>query len=229
MSTKDDILFLFTILVSTNLKAIPIHAYYCFNTQQAETIVNIFDEFMASSGSKGASTHRLYAFPLNGENLATHCIVSESDTPDQHEKNVKIFEGSSGGQKLLGTFFNVVEPITEGAGTPIASYGNLDPNKHTVSMLIDLKINNDDEFLKTWNIFVKKNSKSPATLFADYFTGVQGRTHYVVISAESLDDLINNLNSTLGSEEGRMFSLSLRGNREILGRSLINLVKSWEK
>ena len=37
------------------------------------------------------------------------------------------------------TFFNVVEP-TEGAGTPIAS-GNLDPSKHTVSMLIDLKIN----------------------------------------------------------------------------------------
>ena len=51
----------------------------------------------------------------------------------------------------------------------------------------------------------------------------------MVISAESLNDLINNLNSTLGSEEGRMFSLSLRGNREILGRSLINLVKSWEK
>ena len=96
-------------------------------------------------------------------------------------------------------------------------------------MLIDLKINNDEEFLKTWNIFVKKNSKNPATLYADYFTGVQGRTHYVVISAESLNDLINNLNSTLGSEEGRMFSLSLRGNREILGRSLINLVKSWEK
>ena len=119
--------------------------------------------------------------------------------------------------------------IRDRAGTPIASYGNLDPNKHTVSMLIDLKINNDEEFLKTWNTFVKKNSKSPATLFADYFTGVQGRTHYVVISAESLDDLINNLNSTLGSEEGRMFSLSLRGNREILGRSLINLVKSWEK
>ena len=130
---------------------------------------------------------------------------------------------------MLGTFFDVTEPITEGAGTPIASHGNLDPNKHTVSMLIDLKINNDEEFLKTWNIFVKKNSKNPATLFADYFTGVQGRTHYVVISAESLDDLINNLNSTLASEEGRMFSLSLRGNREILGRSLINLVKSWEK
>ena len=63
----------------------------------------------------------------------------------------------------------------------------------------------------------------------DYFTGIQGRTHYVVISAESLNDLIDNLNSTLGSEEGRAFSLSLRGNREILGRSLINLVKSWEK
>ena len=76
MIKKTLFLFLFTILVSTNLKAIPIHAYYCFNTQQAETIVNIFDEFMASSGSKGASTHRLYAFPLNGENLATHCIVS---------------------------------------------------------------------------------------------------------------------------------------------------------
>ena len=53
--------------------------------------------------------------------------------------------------------------------------------------------------------------------------------NFCLASLESLDDLMNNLNSTLGSEEGRMFSLSLRGNREILGRSLINLVKSWEK
>ena len=43
----------------------------------------------------------------------------------------------------------------------------------------------------------------------------------MVISAESLNDF---LILTLGSEEGK----PLRGNREILGRSLIK-VKSWEK
>ena len=61
-----------------NVKAAPLHAYYCFNAlETANNVVNAFDGFLNSPASDGMSTHRLYAFPLNGENEITHCMVGE--------------------------------------------------------------------------------------------------------------------------------------------------------
>ena len=71
-----------------NVKAAPLHAYYCFNAlETANNVVSAFDGFLNSPSSEGMSTHRLYAFPLNGENNITHCMVAEHSGPDQFEKN----------------------------------------------------------------------------------------------------------------------------------------------
>ena len=73
------------------INAAPLHAYYCFNAlDTANTVVNAFDGFLNSPKSEGMSTHRLYAFPLNGENTITHCIVAENSSPEQFEKNNNI-------------------------------------------------------------------------------------------------------------------------------------------
>ena len=70
-----------------NVKAAPLHAYYCFNAlETANNVVNAFDNFLNSNSSEGMSTHRLYAFPLNGENNITHCMVAEHSGPDQFDE-----------------------------------------------------------------------------------------------------------------------------------------------
>ena len=121
------------------INAAPLHAYYCFNAlDTANTVVNAFDGFLNSPKSEGMSTHRLYAFPLNGENTITHCIVAENSSPEQFEKNNNIVNNSDEGQALLTLLNQNVEWVLDGAGTPILSAGNQDQNA-PVGILIDIR------------------------------------------------------------------------------------------
>ena len=79
------IAFAFFILTG-NVKAAPLHAYYCFNAlETANNVVSAFDDFLNSSSSDGMSTHRLYAFPLNGENNI--CLLYTSPSPRDRQKS----------------------------------------------------------------------------------------------------------------------------------------------
>ena len=89
-------------LFLTQLSAAPMHAYYCFNASSLESgnnFVGAFDAFYNSSASKGISTHRLYAFELNGEYEFTHCMVGE------HERFLGFyFKPQAAKDKILSTF-----------------------------------------------------------------------------------------------------------------------------
>ena len=66
------------------------------------------------------------------------------------------------------------------------------------------------------------------TLFEDTFTGVKGRTHYVVIGGASLDEVLSNFRNTLASSDGEKFLKKAPRLRKLMNKSLIYLVKSWE-
>jgi len=65
-------------------------------------------------------------------------------------------------------------------------------------------------------------------VFEDTFTGIKGRTHYVVINGSSLEEALSNLDETLASDEGQIYLKGANKFRRVMDTALLNLVKSWE-
>ena len=171
-------------LFLTQLSAAPMHAYYCFNASSLESgnnFIGAFDTFYNSSASKGISTHRLYAFELNGEYDFTHCMVGEHESPAAYEKTNSIVQSSSEGLQMLETMNSTVTWVMDGAGVPIATYGTQEINN--IGMIIDIRAKNAKTFVNELNKMMKNSSVNGSMiLFQDIFTGIKGRTHYVAIS-----------------------------------------------
>ena len=147
------IVFAFFIFTG-NVKAAPLHAYYCFNAlETANNVVSAFDGFLNSPSSEGMSTHRLYAFPLNGENNITHCMVAEHSGPDQFEKNNNIVNGSASGTVTLssastiGDVINLINNSGLNVTASINSAGNsLQSSSNSASSVAVFKNVGTDEF-----------------------------------------------------------------------------------
>jgi len=160
------------------LSAAPMQAYYCFKTQNPEVIIEAFDENFESLAAKGVSTHSLYEFHLNGQYGFTHCIVSDNSGPDSFEKTVKTFQSTEEGQALLTKLYSVATDVLNGAGTPLASIGDA---VSPVAMLINVHAKDSKAFVKELTKLMDlTDNEVNMTLFEDTFTGVNGRTHYVV-------------------------------------------------
>ena len=217
-------------LFLTQLSAAPMHAYYCFNASSLESgnnFIGAFDTFYNSSASKGISTHRLYAFELNGEYDFTHCMVGEHESPAAYEKTNSIVQSSSEGLQMLETMNSTVTWVTDGAGVPIATYGTQEINN--IGMIIDIRAKNAKTFVNELNKMMKNSSVNGSMiLFQDIFSGIKGRTHYVAISSSSLEGVLSNLDNSLSSPEGQAYLKRAQKFRKVMGRSLFSLVKSWE-
>ena len=85
-------------------------------------------------------------------------MVAEHSGPDQFEKNNSIVNGSAEGQALLSTLNQNVTWVLNGAGTPILSAGEQDPNA-PVGILIDIKAKDNAAFVKSLGKFL--NSANP--------------------------------------------------------------------
>ena len=59
--------------------------------------------------------------------------------------------------------------------------------------------------LKVLEFLNSANPNGSITVFADTFTGVDNRTHYVVINGSSLEEAMSNLDSSLATAEGQNF------------------------
>ena len=217
-------------LFLTQLSAAPMHAYYCFNASSLESgnnFVGAFDAFYNSSASKGISTHRLYAFELNGEYEFTHCMVGEHESPDAYEKTNSIVQSSSEGLQMLETMNSTVTWVMDGAGVPVATYGTQEINN--IGMIIDIRAKDAKTFVNEVNRMMKNASiNGSMIIFQDIFTGTKGRTHYVAISSSSLEGVLSNLDNSLSSSEGQAYLKRAQKFRKVMGRSLFSLVKSWE-
>ena len=224
----------FTVILFMTVKpyAAPLHAYYCFNFENDESLNNVigaFDNFFESPASEGTSTHRLYSFPINGSLAFTHCIVTENSSPSQFEKNNKIVNTSSEGQELLRIIANNSQIIMEGAGTPIIASANQDPNA-PVGVIIDIRAKNTKAFVDALNKLVNSpGQKGQMIVFEDTFTGIKGRTHYVVINGSSLEDAMSGLNETLASKDGQNYLRGANKFRKVMDTALLYLVKSWNE
>ena len=217
-------------LFLTQLSAAPMHAYYCFNASSLESgnnFVGAFDAFYNSSASKGISTHRLYAFELNGEYEFTHCMVGEHESPDAYEKTNSIVQSSNEGIQMLETMNSTVTWIMDGAGTPVAAFGNGETNP--IGAIIDIHAKDANTFITEVTKMMKNSSIDGSMIvFADTFTGITGRTHYVAISSSSLEGVLSNLNGSLSSPEGKQYLKRAKKFRKVMNTSLFSLVKSWE-
>ena len=220
-------LFFSLLILVGNLSASPIQAYYCFITTQPSVIVDAFDENFEELALKGVSTHRLYEFHLSGEYEFTHCIITDNSDSDQFEKSLKIMKGSEQGQAILTKLSTVItREVLNGAGTPIASVG--DPVTQA-GMLIDVQAKDNKGFENALISLMNSSGRQGSiTLFEDTFTGVKGRTHYVVIGGASLDEVLSNFRNTLTSSDGENFLKKAPRLRKLMNKSLIYLVKSWE-
>ena len=217
-------------LFLTQLSAAPMHAYYCFNASSLESgnnFIGAFDTFYNSSASEGISTHRLYAFELNGEYDFTHCMVGEHESPDAYEKTNSIVQSSSEGLQMLETMNSTVTWVMDGAGVPVATYGTQEINN--IGMIIDIRAKDSKTFVNELNRMMKNASVNGSMIvFQDIFTGTKGRTHYVAISSSSLEGVLSNLDNSLSSPEGQAYLKRAQKFRKVMGRSLFSLVKSWE-
>ena len=66
-----------------------------------------------------------------------------------------------------------------------------------------------------------------ATLYQDTFTGVENRTHYIVMSGPSMDALMDGISSTLNSDNGQKFQKRASSVRKLLSTNLMLHVKTW--
>lgn len=224
------ILLLLPFLVLTQLNAAPMHAYYCFNASSLESgnnFVGAFDAFYNSSASKGISTHRLYAFELNGEYNFTHCMVGEHESPNAYEKTNSIVQSSSEGLQMLETMNSTVTWVMNGAGTPVAAFGNQETNR--IGAIIDIHAKDANTFVAEVTKMMENSSiDGSMIIFSEIFTGIKGRTHYVAISSSSLEGVLSNLNGSLSSPEGKNYLKRAKKFRKVMNTSLYSLVKSWE-
>ena len=79
-----------------------------------------------------------------------------------------------------------------------------------------------------WGVDYNSSIDGSMIVFADTFTGIKGRTHYVAISSSSLEGVLSNLNGSLSSSEGKNYLKRAKKFRKVMNRSLFSLVKSWE-
>ena len=66
------------------------------------------------------------------------------------------------------------------------------------------------------------------TLFEDTFTGINGRTHYVVTGCASRAEVLNSFRGTTSSPVGERFLKIAPRIRELMSKLLIYMVKIWE-
>ena len=127
---------------------------------------------------------------------------------------------------MLTKVSSVSTNVLNGAGTPLTSVGvAVSP----VAMLIDVRAKDSKAFVKELTkLMDSTGNKVSMTLFEDTFTGVNGRTHYVVIGGSSLDEVLNSFRDTLSSPAGERFLRIAPRIRELMNKSLIYLVKTWE-
>lgn len=214
----------------TQLSAAPMHAYYCFNASSLESgndFIGAFDAFYNSQVSEGISTHRLYAFELNGENNFTHCMVGEHDSPNAYEKTNSIVQSSSEGLQMLENMNSAVTWVMNGAGTPVVAFGNEETNP--IGAIIDIRAKDANTFVTEVTKMMENSSIDGSMIvFADTFTGITGRTHYVAISSSTLEGVLSNLNGSLSSPEGKNYLKRAKKFRKVMNTSLFSLVKSWE-
>jgi len=110
--------------------------------------------------------------------------------------------------------------------------------KTGVTMVFVMKVKNPVSYLNAYNEFIstmEENGKSK--LFTEYglseiFAGGQndtGATHHAVIGALDMVSLVNGLDELFSSQEFRLFSNKVIGNREILSRKTVFTLASFNE
>ena len=106
---------------------------------------------------------------------------------------------------------------------------NQDPNA-PVGVIIDIRAKNTKAFVDALNKLVNSpGQKGQMIVFEDTFTGIKGRTHYVVINGSSLEDAMSGLNETLASKDGQIYLRGANKFRRVMDTALLYLVKSWNE
>ena len=117
--------------------------------------------------------------------------------------------------------------VMNGAGTPLVSFGNEETNP--IGAIIDIRAKDANTFVTEVTKMMENSSIDGSMIvFADTFTGVTGRTHYVAISSSTLEGVLSNLNGSLSSPEGKNYLKRAKKFRKVMNTSLFSLVKSWE-
>ena len=116
--------------------------------------------------------------------------------------------------------------------------GGKGQGKTGVTMVFVMKVQNPATYLNAYNEFIstmEENGKSK--LFTEYglseiFAGGQNNldaTHHAVIGAVDMTSLVNGLDELFSSQEFRLFSSKVIGNREVLSRKTVFRLASFNE
>jgi hypothetical protein len=116
--------------------------------------------------------------------------------------------------------------------------GGKGQGKTGVTMVFVMKVQNPVTYLNAYNEFIstmEENGKSK--LFTEYglseiFAGGQNNldaTHHAVIGAVDMTSLVNGLDELFSSQEFRLFSSKVIGNREVLSRKTVFRLASFNE
>ena len=218
------ILALFTF---TKVYAAPLDAYYCFSTESPGAVVEKMDSFLTSDSAKGLPSVTLWAMLLNGENPETHCVVFTHPSGESFEKSGPIFQSESG-QSFLQDLYSVSSDGLEGAGTPMLNFGDVDFEKNPYLVLYNVKVKDAKKYGELFSEFMGSTDlPGSATLYQDTFTGLEKRTHYIVMSGPSVDALRDGISSSLRSDAGKKFQKRANALRKLLSTNLMFHIKTW--
>ena len=200
---------IFGVLSFVRLEAAPMDAYYCFSSTEDAAVVEKMDNFINSDAAKDLPPITLWAMLFNGENPETHCAVQQHPDGASFERASAIFQ-SQAGQDFLRDLSTVAVTGLEGA-------------------LYNVRVKDAKRYGEVFSDFMNSaDLPGSATLYQDTFTGLENRTHYVVMSGPSLDTLMDGISSTLNSESGQKFQKRANSVRKVISTNLMYHIKTWD-
>ena len=219
---------IFGALSFVRLEAAPMDAYYCFSSTEDAAVVEKMDSFINSDAAKDLPSITLWAMLFNGENPETHCAVQQHPDGASFERASAIFQ-SQAGQDFLRDLSTIADTGLEGVGTPMLNFGDVDFEKNPYLALYNVRVKDAKRYGEVFSDFMNSaDLPGSATLYQDTFTGLENRTHYVVMSGPSLDALMDGISSTLNSESGQKFQKRANSVRKVISTNLMYHIKTWD-
>ena len=217
-----------------------ITSIYSFKVENPSNIQTIISEmtnhFETDFAKAGAATVEIVDEHFNGiEDSNLSFVYKFSDVQEMQDEYART--GSSDEVRKVQEI--ILPLVKENSQILLKSLvGGKGQGKTGVTMVFVMKVQNPVTYLNAYNEFIstmEENGKSK--LFTEYglseiFAGGQndfGATHHAVIGAVDMVSLVNGLDELFSSQEFRLFSSKVIGNREVLSRKTVFRLASFNE
>ena len=204
---------------------------YDFLVTNPAGVVAALDKYMASpTGRNNLGYPILNQYVVNGENPATHNIVTIFSSLEDMDKSNR----ANAGSQDWTTFLTEIAAVASSAGellylAPDVTVGDrsIISSPNYVSQWLMMKVTDSEKYVDAWMEFAEgyQSDKVFSQLVTIGADGERGATHNLIISARNMTDLLTSpLNTSRGFSQ---FNSEISDIRTVISRNIVTQVKSY--